>query len=68
MITEEQQKKVVAGPAGGPDAVYALGVVGAWVFYFRRATTMRQRIQAFLKGLVWPGFLVYDLLVALDKE
>ncbi|MCW5882821.1 MAG: hypothetical protein KIS91_17955 [Anaerolineae bacterium] len=68
MITEEQQKTVVVRPAGGLDAVYGIGLVGAWVFYFRRATSMRQRVQAFFKGLFWPGFLVYDVLAFLEKE
>jgi hypothetical protein len=43
-------------------------MIGAWIYYFKRATTPQQRVQAFFKGLVWPAFLVYDLLVFLEKK
>ena len=60
MTTQEQQKPTVTRPGGGADAVYDIWMIGAWVYYFRRATTTQQRIQAFGKGLIWPAFLVYD--------
>lgn len=66
MTTQEQQKPTVTYRGGGSDAVYGVGLIGAWVYYFRRATTTQQRVQAFFKGLVWPAFLVYDLLVFLE--
>jgi len=52
---------------GGTGAVYGLGLIGAWVYYFKHASTPREKGMAFLKGLVWPAFLVYDLLVFLKK-
>ena len=67
MTTQEQQKPTVIH-SGGADAVYGIGMIGAWVYYFKRANTTQARIQAFGKGLVWPAFLVYDLLVFLKKE
>jgi hypothetical protein len=68
MTTREQQKPTVMRAGGGGDAVYAIGMIGAWIYYFKRATTPEQRVRAFLKGLVWPAFLVHDLLVFLEKE
>ena len=69
MTTQESEKPTVnRSGAGGADAVYGIGMIGAWVYYFKRATTTQQRVQAFFKGLVWPAFLVHDLLVFLDKE
>ncbi len=68
MTTEEPQKTIVTRPSGGVDAVYGIGVIGAWVYYLKRATTNQQRVQGLLKGLVWPAFLVYALLVFLDRE
>ena len=68
MTSQEKQKPVVSGSGGGADAVYGIGVFGAWVYYFKRATTTQERIVAFFKGLVWPAFLVYGLLVFLEKE
>ena len=67
MTTQEQQKPAVIH-SGGADAVYGIGMIGAWVYYFKRAETTEARVKAFFKGLVWPAFLVYDLLAFLDKE
>lgn len=69
MTTQEQQKPVKAqSGGGGMDAVYGIGMIGAWVYYFKRASATQERIRAFFKGLVWPAFLVYDLLTFLEKE
>ena len=68
MTTQEQPKPTAARSGGGTDALYGIGLIGAWVYYFRRATTTRERVQAFFKGLVWPAFLVYALLVFLETE
>ena len=43
-------------------------MIGAWAYYFKRATTTQQRVEAFFKGLVWPAYLVYELFVFLKKE
>ena len=64
----EHQKLTVMHQGGGSDAVYGIGLIGAWVYYFKRATTNQERIQAFLKGLVWPAFLAYELFVFLEKK
>ena len=68
MTTQEPQKPAVIRAGGGADAVYGIGMIGAWVYYFRSATTTQERVQAFFKGLVWPALLVYDLFVFLEKE
>jgi len=68
MNTQEQQKPAVIRSGGGTDAVYGIGMFGAWIYYFQRATTTEERVQAFFKGLVWPAFLVYDLLTFLEKK
>lgn len=67
MNTQEQQKPT-GSPPGGANAVYGIGMIGAWVYYFRRATTNQERLWAFFKGLVWPACLVYALFVFLEKE
>ncbi len=68
MTTEEQKKPVVIRSGGSADAVYSIGMIGAWVFYLKRATTNQERALGLAKGLVWPAFLVYALLVFLEKE
>ena len=65
---QEIQEPRVTYKGGSSDAVYGLGLIGAWVYYISRATTFRQGVLGFLKGIVWPAFLVYALLEFLDKE
>ena len=43
MTTEEQKKPVVIHSGGGADAVYGIGMIGAWVYYLKRATTNQER-------------------------
>ena len=47
---------------GAGNAVYGLGLIGAWVYYIQHAHGFGAVLVAILKGLVWPAFLVYDLL------
>ena len=63
---DQQMKMNFQG--GSSDTVYGLGLIGAWVYYIGRATTFQEGVVGFLKGLVWPAFLVYALLKFLDKE
>jgi hypothetical protein len=65
---QEDQKIKVNYQGGSSEAVYGLGLIGAWVFYIGRATTFQQGVLGFLKGIVWPAFLVYELLEFLDKK
>ncbi len=66
--SREQQKPRMVRSGGGSDAVYGLGLFGAWVYFIGRATTTEERIKGFFKGLVWPAFLVYELFVLLEKK
>ena len=68
MTTQEKQKPSATSSGGGGSPGYGIGMIGAWVYYFKRATTTQERVQAFFKGLVWPAFLVYDLLVFLERK
>jgi len=44
------------------NAVYGLGLIGAWVYFIGHATTFGLGVLGFLKGIVWPALLVYELL------
>jgi hypothetical protein len=68
MSTQKHEKSGSTSSGGGAGPGYGIGMIGAWIYYFKRATTPQQRVQAFFKGLVWPAFLVYDLLVFLEKK
>ena len=48
--------------AGGGDAVYALGLIGALVYYIQAADGFWSGVLGILKALVWPAFVIYDLL------
>jgi hypothetical protein len=47
---------------GGGDMVYCLGIIGSAVFYVQQATGFWEVILALAKALVWPAFVVYDIL------
>ena len=51
---------------GSGAAVYGIGLIGAAVYYISHADTILMGIVGFLKALVWPAFLVYELLEFLD--
>ncbi len=65
-MAAHSKKVVVHG--GGSDSVYGLGMIGAWVYYIGRATTPRLRVLGFLKGLVWPAMLVYEVLKFFNED
>lgn len=52
-------KKGVKGSGG---AVYFLGFIGAVVYYISTATGFWIGVLGFLKAIVWPAFLVFELL------
>lgn len=58
----DSTSKSASSPNG--DAVYALGVIGAWVYFWKQADTPRGRGLGLLKGMVWPAFLVYEAFSA----
>ncbi len=46
----------------GAGCVYGLGFIGAVVYYISTATSFWGGVLGVLKAIVWPGFLVYELL------
>ncbi|HJX06211.1 MAG TPA: hypothetical protein VJ461_05860 [Candidatus Nanoarchaeia archaeon] len=46
----------------GGGAVYGLGFIGAAIYYISTATGFWMGVLGFLKAIVWPAFLVYQLL------
>ncbi len=47
---------------GGGEAVYGLGFVGAVIYFIKTATGFTAGVIGFFKAIVWPSFLVYELL------
>ena len=60
-IYDRQEKNRVKsnGVSGG---VYGLAFIGALVYYIQQATTFWAGMLGFLKALVWPALLMYNLL------
>lgn len=48
--------------AGVSSGVYGLAFIGAAVYYLQHATSFGAGLIGFLKALLWPAFLVYQLL------
>jgi hypothetical protein len=65
---EPQGRKVEVKYGGSGDAVYGIGLIGAWVFYLSRAKSFQEGAIGFFKGIFWPAFMVYALLKYLEQE
>jgi hypothetical protein len=51
-----------AAGAGGAGAVYGLGLIGAFLFYWQHADGFWLHLWSFAEAILWPAFVVYDLL------
>jgi len=58
----ENKKKNNKANQGVSSGIYGLGWIGALVYYISHATGFWGGVLGFLKALVWPAFLVYELL------
>jgi hypothetical protein len=65
---KEGQKIQVKYQGGSSEAVYGLGLIGAWVYYLSRAKNFQEGVVGFFKGMFWPAFLVYELLKFLEVK
>lgn len=55
-MNETVQKNASSG------AVYGMGFIGAAVYYISSATSFSMGVWGFIKAMLWPGFLVYEVL------
>ena len=59
------KKKCVPKGIGNCDSggcVYILGFIGAAIYYISTATGFWMGVLGFLKAIIWPAFLVYEVL------
>lgn len=60
--------KAQGGSSGG-GGVYGLGMIGAAVYYWRQADgSLGSRAKALGKAVVWPAFLVHDVLEHTSRD
>ena len=60
-VDKLQKVKCVSKPSGSCCG-YFLGFIGAVVYYISTATGFWNGVLGFLKAIVWPAFLVYEVL------
>lgn len=63
---EADTGRAMGGPSAG-DTVYALGFIGALVWFWRRADGVGGHALAVGKAVVWPAILVYEAFKALQR-
>lgn len=69
IAVEPQGRKVEVKYGGSSaDAVYGIGLIGAWVFYLSRAKSFQEGAMGFFKGIFWPAFMVYAVFKYLETE
>lgn len=56
------KKKMNSCTASCGGGFYGLGFIGALVYYISTATSFWNGVFGVVKALLWPGFLIYDLL------
>jgi hypothetical protein len=66
-MNEKDRKAWSNRNAGGGNAVYGLGLIGALVYYIHTAHGFWAGVLGILKALVWPAFVIYDLLGFLSR-
>jgi hypothetical protein len=59
-------KEKVVQHSNSSNAVYGLGFIGAAIYFIMHATSFWLGVLGFLKAIVWPAFLVYEALKALN--
>lgn len=59
---QKQDCSTRRGSCAQAGAVYGLGFIGAAIYYISVATTFWIGVLGFLKAIIWPVFLVYEVL------
>jgi hypothetical protein len=54
-----------AGAAASGGAIYALGIFGAWVWFFQQADSFWGYLLAVFQGIFWPAYMVHAIFGAL---
>lgn len=51
--------------ASAGNALYGLGVLGAWVYFWQQADGFWEHVLAILEGVIWPALMVFDAFTRL---
>ena len=47
------------------QAIYGLGMFGAWVYFWLQASGFWEHAYAILQGVFWPAYMVFEAFTAL---
>ena len=59
---DENKKNVMCNTHHSGNAIYGLGFIGAAIYYISTATGFWMGVLGVLKAMVWPAFLVFEIL------
>lgn len=62
IYVNQDSRRNYMNQAGASGGIYGLGFIGALIYYIQHAASFGGGVVGFFKALVWPAFLVYDLL------
>jgi hypothetical protein len=51
--------------AAGSGAIYGLGILGAWVYFWQLADGFWEHAYAIFQGIFWPAYMVFQAFQAL---
>jgi len=52
--------------AAGGGAIYGLGILGAWIYFWQQAHSFWTYVFVIVQGLFW-AWMVYDVFRALNR-
>ncbi|WP_020523953.1 hypothetical protein [Catelliglobosispora koreensis] len=61
-MDESDRKYRRRGRGGTGSGAYFLGFLGALIYYIQASDGFWQGVLGVLKAIVWPAFVVYELL------
>jgi hypothetical protein len=66
-VQSTSQQQCRRSRSGGGDAVYGLGFIGALIWYWQVSDGFWGHIGGIIEAILWPAFVVYDLLGLLAR-
>jgi hypothetical protein len=52
--------------AAGGGAIYGLGILGAWFWFWQQADGFWEHAYAIFEGVFWPAYMVFQAFRALS--
>ena len=59
---KEEKMSKHKSSSGGSGGLYFVGFIGSLIYWMQAATGFGAVVTGFLKSLVWPAYVVYQLL------